>query len=72
VRAIKTSRNLLEERLNNVLEILWFNHAEYLFKLVEEHQLLRAARFRPVLEQALNDYLRQAGIFFYELHHAIN
>jgi hypothetical protein len=48
------------------------DHVENFFELVEEHDLLEAARLGPVLKQAVDDCLGQAALLFHELHHTIS
>ena len=72
VRAAQTSRNLFEQRLHYVPEVLGLDHVENFLELVKEHDLLVAAGLRPIFEQALDHRLGEARVLLDELNHAVS
>lgn len=64
-------RYLPKERFLDTSELGRFYDVQYLLDFAEEHDLLLATRLRPVLEEAANDRLRQVGVLFEKLHHAV-
>lgn len=71
VLAVDALCQLLEQRHHDSLELYWVYHIEYLFDLVEVHDLLWAIDLRPEPQKAKHHVFRQCGIFFQELDHAV-
>ena len=66
-----TLSQLPEEGIHDLLELGGLDDIEYLFELVEEHDLLRRVGLRPELEEILDNRLRQRGVLLEELHDAV-
>lgn len=64
-------RQLLKESLHDLLELCGLDDVQDLLDLVEEHDLLGRVDFGPILEQAIDDLLRQARVLFEELDDAV-
>ena len=69
--AINTSRELLEERHDDLRELCRINHVENFFNFIEEHDFLRRVDLWPKLEQSEEHLLRETRVLLEELHHAI-
>lgn len=64
-------RQLLKEALHDLLELGRLDHVQDLLDLVEEHDLLGRVDLGPVLEQAIDDLLRQTRVLLEELNDAV-
>ncbi|RNA34163.1 hypothetical protein BpHYR1_003059 [Brachionus plicatilis] len=63
--------NKAKEKKFYLPEMVRLNHIQNFLQLIEEHDFLEAARFGPILEQALNHRLGQSRVLFNKLNHTI-
>jgi hypothetical protein len=70
--AVDAPRQLLEQRLHDLLKFGRLHDVQNLFDLVEEHDLLGRVDLGPVPQQAHHDLFRQRCVLFQELDDTVS